>query len=136
MASGVMTGKRRELTAEDRAARREAGKQKAADALARLDAAVANICENDPAFREYLRLSGRMHRYSWGNRMLIMLQRPDTAMVAGFQRWKELGRPVRKGSKGIQILAPMVIWQKVSRSEEHTSELQSPVHLVCRLLLE
>src|SRR5690348_17898852 len=25
---------------------------------------------------------------------------------------------------------------KVARSEEHTSELQSPVHLVCRLLLE
>src|SRR5690348_17715021 len=24
----------------------------------------------------------------------------------------------------------------VARSEEHTSELQSPVHLVCRLLLE
>src|SRR5438876_2441319 len=32
-------------------------------------------------------------------------------------------------------------WQEVlsiadTRSEEHTSELQSPVHLVCRLLLE
>src|SRR5438876_3797608 len=27
-------------------------------------------------------------------------------------------------------------WQSPSRSEEHTSELQSPVHLVCRLLLE
>src|SRR6266487_6507307 len=29
-------------------------------------------------------------------------------------------------------------WSDVSllRSEEHTSELQSPVHLVCRLLLE
>src|SRR5438876_2192268 len=25
---------------------------------------------------------------------------------------------------------------RFSRSEEHTSELQSPVHLVCRLLLE
>src|SRR5690348_18090280 len=25
---------------------------------------------------------------------------------------------------------------QVGRSEEHTSELQSPVHLVCRLLLE
>src|SRR6266487_7061218 len=25
---------------------------------------------------------------------------------------------------------------RVQRSEEHTSELQSPVHLVCRLLLE
>src|SRR5690348_17506015 len=26
--------------------------------------------------------------------------------------------------------------ERVERSEEHTSELQSPVHLVCRLLLE
>src|SRR5690348_17620906 len=26
--------------------------------------------------------------------------------------------------------------QESSRSDEHTSELQSPVHLVCRLLLE
>src|SRR5438552_10319356 len=27
-------------------------------------------------------------------------------------------------------------WYTVPRSEEHTSELQSPDHLVCRLLLE
>src|SRR6266581_8601048 len=27
-------------------------------------------------------------------------------------------------------------WSNARRSEEHTSELQSPVHLVCRLLLE
>src|SRR5438876_2529582 len=27
-------------------------------------------------------------------------------------------------------------WSEPLRSEEHTSELQSPVHLVCRLLLE
>src|SRR5438876_7073352 len=27
-------------------------------------------------------------------------------------------------------------WRRPRRSEEHTSELQSPVHLVCRLLLE
>src|SRR5438876_9374096 len=30
----------------------------------------------------------------------------------------------------------LVNGQKIWRSEEHTSELQSPVHLVCRLLLE
>src|SRR2546429_6594461 len=29
-----------------------------------------------------------------------------------------------------------VVAQYVTRSEEHTSELQSPLHLVCRLLLE
>src|SRR5690348_17670526 len=29
------------------------------------------------------------------------------------------------------------VWsEEILRSEEHTSELQSPVHLVCRLLLE
>src|SRR4051794_41611889 len=28
------------------------------------------------------------------------------------------------------------VWRISFRSEEHTSELQSPVHLVCRLLLE
>src|SRR5258708_25802325 len=27
-------------------------------------------------------------------------------------------------------------WHETARSEEHTSELQSPDHLVCRLLLE
>src|SRR5258708_13389774 len=34
-------------------------------------------------------------------------------------------RPIRRGRKG-----------GLRRSEEHTSELQSPDHLVCRLLLE
>src|SRR5258708_29618796 len=29
-----------------------------------------------------------------------------------------------------------MLWYTASRSEEHTSELQSPDHLVCRLLLE
>src|SRR5207244_12176723 len=32
--------------------------------------------------------------------------------------------------------APAAVPAKKSRSEEHTSELQSPDHLVCRLLLE
>src|SRR5690348_17519369 len=31
---------------------------------------------------------------------------------------------------------PSEIGERQDRSEEHTSELQSPVHLVCRLLLE
>src|SRR5438876_8507237 len=32
--------------------------------------------------------------------------------------------------------ASEVLYTPAIRSEEHTSELQSPVHLVCRLLLE
>src|SRR2546422_5130492 len=36
------------------------------------------------------------------------------------------------------VLKPLAMWKpaSTSRSEEHTSELQSRLHLVCRLLLE
>jgi antirestriction protein ArdC len=34
------------------------------------------------------------------------LQRPDASVVAGYQRWRELGRFVRKGETGIKIIAP------------------------------
>src|SRR4051794_41426835 len=39
---------------------------------------------------------------------------------------------------GIPLLKPLMpdLVSDYRRSEEHTSELQSPVHLVCRLLLE
>src|SRR5574344_886564 len=36
----------------------------------------------------------------------------------------------------IDLIVFNSIWGKRKRSEEHTSELQSPDHLVCRLLLE
>src|SRR5207244_12701058 len=38
--------------------------------------------------------------------------------------------------KILQMARELKILTKDSRSEEHTSELQSPDHLVCRLLLE
>src|SRR5690348_17442188 len=41
------------------------------------------------------------------------------------------------GAEKIQHIRPkLMLPTKLGRSEEHTSELQSPVHLVCRLLLE
>src|SRR4051794_41236259 len=36
----------------------------------------------------------------------------------------------------VAIVASAAAIAAAARSEEHTSELQSPVHLVCRLLLE
>src|SRR5256885_4775006 len=51
------------------------------------------------------------------------------------------GRPVTENAVALtgQALttAPTSGWdRKIRRSEEHTSELQSPCNLVCRLLLE
>src|SRR5690348_17403423 len=37
---------------------------------------------------------------------------------------------------GKPVNSCLMLVGQVDRSEEHTSELQSPVHLVCRLLLE
>src|SRR5258708_31737020 len=37
---------------------------------------------------------------------------------------------------GLSTLEVVMTTSRVERSEEHTSELQSPDHLVCRLLLE
>ena len=60
------------------------------------------------AFTRYLDFMGRFHRYSLGNILMIMKQRPDAEYVAGFRTWKELGRWVKRGEKGIAILAPMI----------------------------
>src|SRR5437763_3905024 len=37
---------------------------------------------------------------------------------------------------GTTSMARLSLWERRMRSEEHTSELQSPMYLVCRLLLE
>lgn len=55
-----------------------------------------------------LKTMSRFHKYSWHNVCLIASQRPTATRVAGFQTWRTLGRCVRKGEKGIAILAPMV----------------------------
>ena len=58
--------------------------------------------------KEYLAAMARFRRYSWGNVMLIASQKPNATHVAGFQAWHKLGRFVKKGEKGILILAPIV----------------------------
>lgn len=60
------------------------------------------------ALTRYLSAMSRFHHYSWGNVLLIASQRPDATRVAGFHAWLRLQRHVRKGEKGIVILAPMV----------------------------
>ena len=57
--------------------------------------------------KRFLDCMSRFHNYSWLNCMLIASQMPEASLVAGFHRWLKLGRYVRKGEKGIGILAPL-----------------------------
>jgi hypothetical protein len=80
--------------------------------LQRLAEGVAHLTTTDEWLR-YLDVQRRFHRYSFGNCLLIAMQRPDATQVAGFRRWLELGRQVRRGEKGIAILPPIVSRVKV-----------------------
>ncbi|MEM9167046.1 MAG: ArdC-like ssDNA-binding domain-containing protein [Planctomycetota bacterium] len=64
---------------------------------------------NSERLEQFLTTMGRFPRYSFGNLMLILSQKPDATRVAGFRAWKDLGRFVRKGERGIAIIAPMRI---------------------------
>src|SRR3989449_1083811 len=69
---------------------------------------------------------------------------PYTTLFRSLRPRQGLPRPdrpaLRRGGGGRAregvLLRPHVPRRKVERSEEHTSELQSRLHLVCRLLLE
>jgi hypothetical protein len=65
----------------------------------------------------YLLAMGKFHNYSFGNIMEIARQKPDATRVAGMYAWNQLGRRVKKGEKGIRILAPMIGIRRKKDSE-------------------
>ena len=69
----------------------------------------------------WLKSAARFHHYSFGNQMLIALQRPDASRVAGFKTWQGMSRQVRKGERGIRILAPMALNRR-DKDDEATGD--------------
>ena len=60
------------------------------------------------ALTAYLDAMSRFHNYSFGNILEIARPRPTATRVAGLYSWNQLGRNVKRGEKGIRILAPIV----------------------------
>lgn len=75
------------------------------------------------ALKDFIRSLGRFHRYSFGNTLLIHMQRPDATRVAGFAAWRQLKRSVRKGEKSIVIMAPVVRRYKDASGGEKAGRL-------------
>jgi len=75
-------------------------------------------------FRDYLRTSAAFWDYSWHNQMLIWRQKPDASFVGGFNTWLKCGRYVRKGEKGLAILAPMFFKDKRQTTDGVEAEKQ------------
>ena len=74
------------------------------------------------ALTAYLNAMSRFHNYSFGNVLEIARQKPDATRVAGCWSWKQLGRSVKSGEKGIRILAP-IIGIKRKKDEEAEKDI-------------
>jgi hypothetical protein len=83
----------------------------------RLAASVETLSTSE-GWSDYLAHVARFHSYSPRNVWLIMCQRPDATQVAGFKAWQAMGRQVRKGSKGIAVLAPCVYKREDAEGNE------------------
>jgi hypothetical protein len=71
------------------------------------------------ALTSYLTAMSHFHNYSFGNVLEIARQMPTATRVAGFWTWKNMGRSVNAGAKGIRILAPIV---GVKRKKDEEAE--------------
>lgn len=71
----------------------------------KLEKGVKGLFESE-RYTEYLSFMTKFHNYSASNCLLIWIQNPTASLVAGYKSWQSKGRQVRKGEKGIQILAP------------------------------
>ena len=71
-----------------------------------LERGVKDVFRSDK-YQEYLKFMSKFYNYSVNNIILIMMQKPDASLVAGYRAWQtKFNRQVRKGEKGITILAP------------------------------
>ena len=79
----------------------------------RLKNGISNVLKEEN-FRNWLNTSGSYftHYYSLNNALLIFAQNPNATYVKGYEQWKDFGRQVNKGEKGMQVLLPVKAYEK------------------------
>lgn len=102
----------------------EQAKQIASRAIEQLSQALEK--GHSEVLTNYLSAIAKFHRYSLRNVMLIASQRPDATRVAGYQTWKQLGRFVKKGAKGILILAPVLLRKTTEDANQEDASARVP----------
>lgn len=90
----------------------------------KLEKGVKDVFQSDK-YKQFLNVMAKFPKYSVNNTMLIMMQRPDAQLCQSFTGWKQMGRYVKKGEKGISILAPAPY--KIEREQTKLDEKGRPV---------
>ena len=65
---------------------------------------VPKIIQDEASWSRFLSFSAVHYQMGFENASLIYAQRPDAKMVETYVKWREKGRYVRRGSKGIAII--------------------------------
>lgn len=82
-----------------------------------LEEGVEEYLQSD-RYKELLRNFSRFHSYSLNNSILIMLQKPESTMIAGYTKWRDdFHRQVLPGEKGIKIYQPVNLKIKVEKEK-------------------
>ena len=82
-----------------------------------IETGIRELFQSDK-YKQYLTTMSRFHKYSVNNTMLIYMQKPDASLVAGFNKWKDqFERNVKKGEKGIKIIAPTPYKKKIEEAK-------------------
>jgi hypothetical protein len=98
-------------------AEKKSNREKLKEITASIEQGIQDLFQSDK-YAEYLRTMSRFHSYSVRNTILIHMQRPDATAVAGFNAWKKkFQRNVKKGEKGITILAPTPFKKKIEEKK-------------------
>lgn len=92
-------------------------------ALNRIEEGLATI-STDEDWLSFLSFQSKFYHYSFGNTMLIFMQNPEASYVRGYKAWNKLGRYVKKGAKGLAILAPCYRKVEDFKEPDNKSEYQ------------
>ena len=104
-------------TAENQQTEKKTNKQRLKDITDSIENGIKELFESDK-YKQYLQTMSRFHRYSVNNQMLIYMQKPNATHVAGFNKWRDqFGRNVKKGEKGIKIIAPTPYKKKIEETK-------------------
>ena len=81
--------------------------EKTKQAFSMIEQGVKDIYSSE-SFKQYLSCLSKFHSYSLNNTLLILSQKPEASLVAGYRAWQtNFNRHVNKGEKGLMILAPV-----------------------------
>ena len=91
-------------------------KERLKDLGEKIEAGIREVFDSGK-YAEYLKVMSRFPTYSVNNQMLIRLQRPNATKVAGYNKWQQFERHVKRGEHGITIIAPTPYKKKIEEQK-------------------